>query len=208
MGVTLLNHSTQDEEKRQEDDTFLFSEGRFSYHVLTPKYRDEALMVLSRAFVTEPVCSAIAEIKPEMKTHLHDWVEFVDYWMDHCCSNNMSVIALDAKHHRVAGVFIVRDLLMIPPGFDKKYSSDAKTLTPWMQFLWYMDAEATKVMPELAEKGAAVDFWFLGVHPDYRGHGIAKHLTRGVIPLAKKAGFKYATIEVSSIFSESDVVFF
>ena len=65
-------------------------------------------MVLSRAFVTEPVCSAIEEIKPNMKTHLYDWVEFVDYWMDHCSSNQMSVFALDEENHRVAGAFIVR----------------------------------------------------------------------------------------------------
>ena len=61
-----------------------------------------------------------------------DWVEFVDYWMDHCSSNGLSVIAVDPKCNRVAGAFIVRDLLMIPEGFDKKYSSDEKTLTPWM----------------------------------------------------------------------------
>jgi len=39
----------------------------------------------------------------------------------------------------VAGVFIVRDLLMKPEGFEEKYTSDKKTLTPWMNFLWWMD---------------------------------------------------------------------
>ena len=134
--------------------TLLFKEGRFAYHVLTPKYRDEVLMVLSRAFVTEPVCSAIEEIRPEMKTHLYDWVEFVDYWMDHCSSNGMRVFAFDEENHRVAGAFIVRDLLMVPPGFDEKYGPNSnKTLAPWMQFLWHMDAEATKIMPQLGEEG-------------------------------------------------------
>ena len=46
-----------------------------------------------------------------------DWIEFVEYWMDHCSTNGMSVIAINTKNHRVAGVFIVRDLLMIPEGF-------------------------------------------------------------------------------------------
>jgi hypothetical protein len=106
---------------KPSSDTLLFVEGNFEYHILTPKFRDEALMVLSRAFVTEPVCAAVAEIKPEMKTNLHDWVEFVDYWMDHCSNNNMSVIALDTVGHRLAGVFIVKDPLMVPAGFDEKY---------------------------------------------------------------------------------------
>ena len=33
----------------------------------------------------------------------------------------MLVIVLDTVGHRVAGVFIVRDLLMVPAGFDEKY---------------------------------------------------------------------------------------
>lgn len=180
---------------------FLFKEGRFSYHVLTPEYRDEALIVLSRSFVSEPVCSAVAEIRPDMETKLHDWVEFVDCWMDHCSSNGLSVVCLDEAKHRVAGAFIVRDLLMVPPGFDLKYSSDARTLTPWMQFLWHMDRKAAERIPDLATPGASVDFWFLGVHPDYRGNKISNFMTRGAVPLARKAGFKYGTIEATSFFT-------
>ena len=43
-----------------------------------------------------------------------------------------------------------------------------------------MDREATKVVPGLGEQGKAVDLWFLGVHPDYRGNKIANCLTRAV----------------------------
>ena len=62
---------------------------------------------------------------------------------------------------------------MVPPGFDDKYKSETKTLSPWMGFLWHMDAEAIKKMVELGEPGKAVDLWFLGVHPDYRFNPIA-----------------------------------
>lgn len=79
--------------------TELFREGNFVYHILTPKYRDEVLMVLSHAFCTEPVCDAIGEKQPEMRPSLQDWVEFTDYWMDHCASNGLSVIALDEVGH-------------------------------------------------------------------------------------------------------------
>ena len=111
-------------ESKAEKDTFLYRENGFAFHVLTPAYRDATLVVLARTFCTEPVCDGIVEIKPEMKTHFIDWVEFVEYWMDHCSSNGMSVIAIDEKEHRVAGAFIVRDLLMKPEGFEEKYSSD------------------------------------------------------------------------------------
>merc|ERR1712139_555454 len=106
-----------------------------------------------------------------------------------------SVIAIDEEQSRVAGAFIVRDLLMVPEGFDEKYNSDEKTLSPWMNFLWHMDSEAIKVMPELGQQGKAVDLWFLGVHPDYRGNKIANYLTKAVLPLVKKTGFEYCTIE-------------
>ena len=89
----------------------LFTEGKFSYRILTPAHRDAAHAVLARAFCTEPACSDVAEIKPEMKTEYIDWLEFIDYWMEHCSTNGLSVVALDKDNCRVAGVFIVRDLL-------------------------------------------------------------------------------------------------
>ena len=70
-----------------------------------------------------------------------------------------------------------------------------------MQFLWHMDRGATKKMPELGESGKAVDLWFLGVHPDYRGNKIANSLVKGVLPLCKQKGFKYVTIEATSYFT-------
>ena len=55
--------------------------------------------------------------------------------------------------------------------------------------------------------GKAVDFWFLGVHPDYRGNKIANFLTKGVLPLVKAAGFKYGTIEATSAFTSKSAAF-
>ena len=72
--------------------------------------------MLARAFCSEPNCSTLPEIRPEMETKFIDWLEFFNYWMDHCSTNGLSVIALDKENCRVAGVFIVRDLLMIPSG--------------------------------------------------------------------------------------------
>ena len=85
------------------DPHVLFKEGEFTFRILSKEYRDEALVVLSRAFCTEPVCDAIAEVDPKMKTNFLDWVEFVDYWMDHCSTNGMSVVALrKLNHHKLA----------------------------------------------------------------------------------------------------------
>merc|ERR1712226_1015244 len=126
----------QQQQKMSNSTTELFTEGKFSYHVLTPAHKDAAHAVLARAFCSEPACSDVAEVRPDMKTEYIDWLEFVDYWMDHCSTNGLSVVALDKENSRVAGVFIVRDLLMVPPGFDDKYKSETKTLSPWMGFLW------------------------------------------------------------------------
>ena len=137
----------------------LLKRENISFQILTPQHRDATLAVLARAFCTEPVCSSLAKLDPAKEATFLDWLEFVDYWMDHCSSNGLSVIAIDEETHRVAGAFIVRDLLMIPPGFAQKYNDPARALTPWMNFLWYMDAEATKVLPGLGEQGNAVDLW-------------------------------------------------
>jgi len=181
----------------------LFREGTFSYRVLTPDRQDEAHVVLSRAFCFEPLTARLAEIKPEMKADLCDWFEFVGYFMDHCSSNGISVIAVDTDTGRVAGSFIVRDLLWMPAGFMEKYTSDEKSLSPLVNFLCYVDEEAMKKMPELGETGKTVDLWMLGVHPDYRGNKIGNYLTKALQPLCKKAGYKYATIEaINPITSE------
>merc|ERR1712001_410579 len=184
----------QQQQKMSNSTTELFTEGNFSYHVLTPAHKDAAHAVLARAFCSEPACTDVAEVRPDMKT------EYI-YWLDHCSTNGLSVVALDKENSRVAGVFIVRDLLMVPSDFDDKYKSETKTLSPWMGFLWHMDAEAIKKMPELGEPGKAVDLWFLGVHPDYRGNKIANFLTKGVMSLLKKSSFKFGTIEATNAFT-------
>jgi len=44
-------------------DKLLFKVGKFAYRVLTPEYRDSALMVLSRALISEPLnCASAPEI--------------------------------------------------------------------------------------------------------------------------------------------------
>jgi len=172
-----------------KEETLLFEEGNFEYHTCTAKYRDDVLHVLARAFMSEPVVSARGRKNKKHRVTYHDWVKFVDYWMDHCSTNGMSCIAIDKKLNKVAGAFIVRDLLMKPEGFEKTYSDKKNNLTPWMQFLWHMDKEATKVKKELGEPGKAVDLWFLGVSPEYRGNRIASYLTKGVLDLCRKTTF-------------------
>lgn len=187
----------------------LHREGDLVYKVLTPAHRDATMVLLARAFCTEPVCKAIADRRPEMTTNFLDWIEFIDYWMDHCSTNGLSVIAIDEKNHCLAGAFIVRDLFFFPSGFLEKYGSEKKTLTPWMQFLLHLDKEAQKVYSPLAQAkaGDACDLWFLGVHPDYRGLKIANHLMGLAIPLVKKAGFKFATVEATSAFTSKAAQF-
>jgi len=179
------------------ENTFLFKEGKFSYHVLTKEYRDQALAVLARSFSSEG----------DYNTTFMDWLEFTEYWMDSCSTNGYSIYARDESEHRIAGVFIARDFLMVPDGFVEKYSNENKRITPWMQFLWHMDEQASKAIPEFQTPGKACDLWLLGVHPDYRGNKISNYLIKGLIPLVKKAGFKYATIEALNRWTSKAAIF-
>merc|ERR1712038_2007200 len=81
----------QQQQKMSNSTTGLFTEGNFTYHVLTPAHKDAAHAVLARAFCSEPACSDVAEVRPDMETEYIDWLEFVDYWMDHCSTNGLSV---------------------------------------------------------------------------------------------------------------------
>ena len=113
----------------------------------------------------------------------------------------------DPRKHRVAGVFIVRDMLITPKGFDATYSSKEKTLTPWMQLILSMEREVIQVMPELIEEGKTAELCFLGIHPDYRGNRISNSLVKGALPLCKRNGFKFATIEATSYFTSKAAQF-
>ena len=189
--------------------TELFREGNLVYKILTGDQRDAALIVEARAFCTEPVVSNLGKNNPEMVANLGDWVEFIDHWMDHCSSNGMSVYALDEENHRIAGVFIVRDLLWCPEEFERTYRNSSKVLTPWMNFLWHLDNMGADNFAPLkqAKLGEVVDLWMLSVHPDYRGLKVANNLMRAVLPLIKKAGFKYGTIEATSAFTSKAALF-
>ena len=72
---------------------------------------------------------------------------------------------------------------------------------------WDLDTEAMEKMPEVGEAGKSVDLWLLGVHPDFRGNGIANYLTKAVLPLIKKAGFKYAAIDAVNAFTSKAAEF-
>lgn len=115
---------------------------------------------------------------------------------------------IDEKTHRVAGCLVNRDLLAFPPGFLETYRDEASPLTPWCQFLWDLDAKATKRIPLLQQqqqrpdqKNVFVDLWMLGVHPDYRGLKLANHLVRASEIALREAGCRFATIEAVSAFT-------
>lgn len=169
--------------------------------VLTPWHRDAVVMTLARAFESEPILSANADVT------LAEWLEFVDYWGDHCSQNGLSVVAVDETTHRVAGTLIVRDLAFFADGFLAKYAAAgaAATLAPWMKFLLWLDAEAAKRAPVLAsgQPGAGIDLWMLSVHPDYRGRGLANQLVRAAEGTIRDAGFRFATIEATSAFTSA-----
>jgi len=108
-----------------------------------------------------------------------------------------SILFADEELHRIVGVFVVNN------GFDV-YSSYDK-LTTVNQFLQNIEREAKKRKLALSEQGNCVNLWLLGVHPDYRGNKIANNLVKGVLPLCKKAGFKYAVAEATSFFTSKVV---
>ncbi len=41
--------------EKAEKDTFLYRENGIAFHVLTPAYRDETLVLIARAFESEPI---------------------------------------------------------------------------------------------------------------------------------------------------------
>merc|ERR1712126_803143 len=101
---------------------------------------------------------------------------------------------------KVKNDLVTRDLVDFKQNFHLVSSPEPGSLSkPRSQECLVQSTEFTKVTKK--HRGKAVDFWFLGVHPEFRGNKIANYLTKAVIPLVKAAGYKYATIEATSAFT-------
>ncbi len=118
--------------EKSTKDTFLYRENGIAFHILTPAFRDEALVVIARSFCTEPITTSLADVFPEKKVPFMEFLHFTEYWMDHASTNGMSVVAIDEKDHRVAGALILVDLLFEPEGFVERYTDEKNNLTPIM----------------------------------------------------------------------------
>eukprot|EP00111_Clytia_hemisphaerica_P019613 TCONS_00057881-protein len=184
--------------------TCLLEEGDISYHILTTEHRNEALMVLAHAFCDDPACHALNE-RPSttIKIELDDWVEYLDYWMDSCVENGISVVAINVVKYSVVGVMANRHLLDNPEKFLKEYCSmqHTKALTHWNELAYFFEEESAKQLPELREPWKTADLIYLGVHENYRRKNIANNLVRVSLPLFKKAGYKFATLEATNFYT-------
>lgn len=171
------------------------------YDVVRPSHRQGVLAVLTRAFVNEPSTAGQSIGRPGYA----QWRRFTEMFMDECSTNGLSIMALDGRDgETVAGAFINRDFLRPPnPGFSA-FIADPSPFGPIARALESIDEAWFARHPEIdrSETGRVADLWMLGVHPDYRGHGIASVLTRHSLDRVARAGFEYAVIECTGAFSQ------
>lgn len=139
-----------------------------------------------------------------MKIRLIDWLELVDIFMDDCSTNGLSAIAIDKKTRKVVATILVKDLALMPQDSFQKYETTNVPLSAFIAQIIQLDNEAMKNYPDLklAEKpGYGVDFWMLGVHPDYRGKNLAQKMFECTVPLAKNKGYNIVVAETTGAFS-------
>ena len=76
----------------------------FDYRILTMEQRDATMIVMSRAFCTQPLSLALPGTRK-----VTDTVQVFDWYMDECVKRQLSMIAIDTCSHRVAGACLLRD---------------------------------------------------------------------------------------------------
>lgn len=183
---------------------FIYADDPFEYLVLGSDYRDEALVFTARAFETEPSSSAFSEFKPKMKVTLVDWFEYLDPFMNDCCTNGLSAIALDRKTRKVAAAILVNDLALMREDSFLKYELGDFPLSPNVKILTQLDKLAMESYPELKQgqkPGYGVDLLMVGVHPEYRGKNLAQKMLECTLPLSKNKGYRIACAETTGEFS-------
>merc|ERR1711953_1588806 len=182
----------QQQQKMSNSTTELFTEGKFSYHVLTPAHKDAAHAVLARAFCSEPACSDVAEVRPDMKTEYIDWLEFVDYWMDHCSTNGLSLLALmtstKARQRPSPRGWASSGTWM------RRRSRRCRSLVSLARLSTSGSLEFTPIT-------GSTRLCIKVTTTKNRGNKIANFLTKGVMSLLKKSSFKFGTIEATNAFT-------
>jgi len=172
-----------------------------TYDVVRPKHRQGVSAVLTRAFVDEPSTAGQAIGRP---SYAH-WRQFTEMYMDECSTNGLSIVALDGRDGgTVAGAFINRDFLRPPdPSFAELFT-ESSPFGPVAKALEIIDEAWFAQHPEIdrTRTGRVVDLWMVGVHPGYRGCGIAAELTRRSLQRVAQAGFEYAVIECTGAYSQ------
>lgn len=173
----------------------------FVYDVVKPAHRQGVLEVLTRAFVNEPSTAAQTIGRPSYS----QWRRFTDLFMDECATNGLSIVALDGRDgETVAGAFINRDFLTPPDERFIEFVEEPSPFGPIAQALEIIDEAWFAKHPEIhrTQTGRVADLWMVGVHPEYRGHGIASKLARLSLERVARAGFEYAIIECTGAFSQ------
>lgn len=169
-----------------------------TYAVLDPRFREEALEVLTEAFLREP-SSEGSTLRP---LTAGEWRRFTGLFMDECTTNGLSVVALDGE--RVAGVFINRDFLRPVPAGLQEFTVDPSPMAPLIRALVLIDEAWFERHPEIPRDtpGKVADLWMVGVRRDYAGRGIASRLARYSTERVAEAGFDYAIVECTGAFSQ------
>lgn len=176
---------------------FLKKVGQLDYYILGSDLRSEALDFVARGFLEEPAYQTI-------KMTYEECLEFMEIWMDECSTNGISVFCYHEEVKRIVGGLFVKDLRFVPQQFIWYSSPDSKKkIAPIMYNIEVLDNKAAEKFPLLNEcgYGTAADLWMLVVDPIYKGKGISNDLFECTLPLIKKAGFRYATIEATSFFT-------
>jgi len=172
-----------------------------AYGCVTPVHRQGVLDVLTRAFVNEPSTAGQSIGRPSYA----QWRRFTDLYMDECTTNGLSVVALDGRDgETVAGAFINRDFLTPPDPRFLEFLDDPSPFGPIARALEIIDEAWFARHPEIprTQAGRVADLWMVGVHPRYRGLGIAAELARRSLDRVARAGFEYAIVECTGAFSQ------
>lgn len=133
-----------------------------------------------------------------------DWMVFNSFFIDHCGSNGMSVMALDRANCRLVGVQTVKTLAAKSTDYTKYYSQDETLpLAPFYAFLDKRDSEAARKAPMIrSQVHQGVNFCSLGVDPDYRGRKIANHLLTAALSTVDTSRYSFATIGSFNAFTQ------
>jgi len=198
-----LNIESNKNDSNKLNYEILWQTDELTYEILTSKDKDESKLIVSTAFLDEPLMKTISNNFQPIK--LADFDKIFELFVNEVCTNKLSVIARNKNTNKIVAVCYNIDYNFWDEKFEDYCSDKSQILRIVFGFLGSVSEKVKIINPDLEKKNTVIDIFMLAVLPETRGKKVSNKLVELSINEIKKSGFQYACCEATSQYTRKNM---